>query len=53
MKIQTYDHNVKHMIALTQITNTENFAFIAVLVFLGYRTVKVLFKSRKDNTAKL
>ena len=41
------------MIALTQITNTEVFAFIAVLVFLGYGTVKVLFKSREDNTAKL
>ena len=38
----------KYMIALTQITNTNIFAFIAVLVFklLGR---KVLFINRKDN----
>ena len=36
------------MIASTQITNTEIFAFIAALVFqLLIR--KVLFKNRKDN----
>ena len=36
------------MIALTQITNTEIFAFIAVLVF-KLLTRKSLFISRKDN----
>ena len=37
------------MIVYTQITNTETFAFIAVLVFklLSY---KVLFINRKDNS---
>ena len=36
------------MIALTKITNTEIFAFIAVLVFKLLRG-KVLFINRKDN----
>ena len=36
------------MIALTQITNTEFFAFIAVLVFKLLRR-KNLFIKRKDN----
>ena len=38
----------KYMIALKQITNTEIFAFIAVLVF-KLLTRKVLFTNRKDN----
>ena len=38
----------KYMIALTQITNTEIFAFIAVLVF-KLLSRKVLFVKRKDN----
>ena len=36
------------MIASTQITNTEIFAFIAVLVFKLLNS-KVLFIKRKDN----
>ena len=36
------------MIASTQITNTEIFAFIAVLVF-KLLSRKVLFMNRKDN----
>ena len=36
------------MIASTQITNTETFAFVAVLVF-KLLTRKVLFINRKDN----
>ena len=36
------------MIASTQITNTENFVFIAVLVF-KLLSRKYLFKNRKDN----
>ena len=36
------------MIASTQITNTENFGFIAVLVF-KLLSRKVLFINRKDN----
>ena len=40
--------NNKYMIALTQITNTEIFAFIAVLVF-KLLSRKVLFINRKDN----
>ena len=36
------------MTALTQITNTENFAFTAVLVF-KLLSRKVLFINRKDN----
>ena len=37
------------MIALTQTTNTENFAFIAVLVFMLLNS-KVLFINRNGNT---
>ena len=36
------------MIALTQITNTDIFAFIAVLIF-NLLSRKVLFINRKDN----
>ena len=36
------------MIASTQITNTETFAFIAVLVF-KLLSRKVLFINKKDN----
>ena len=36
------------MIASIEITNTEIFAFIAVLVF-KLLSSKVLFKNRKDN----
>ena len=39
-------YNNKYMIASTQITNTESFAFIAVFKLLSS---KVLFKNRKDN----
>ena len=38
----------KYMIASTQITNTEIFAFIAVIVF-NLLSRKVLFINRKDN----
>ena len=40
--------NNKYMIASTQITNTEIFAFIAVLVFM-LLSRKVLFINRKHN----
>ena len=49
LKVQSCKlYNGKYMIASTQITNTEIFAFIAVLVFklLGR---KVLFINRKDS----
>ena len=49
LKVQScilYDN--KYMIALTQITNMEIFAFIAVLVF-KLLSRKVLFINRKDN----
>ena len=36
------------MIALTQITNTEVFAFIDILVFKLWSR-KVLFRNKKDN----
>ena len=39
-------YNNKYMITSTQITNTEIFAFIAVLVF-QLLSRKVLFKNRK------
>ena len=43
LKIQSCKlHNSKYMIASTQITNTEIFAFIAVLVF-NLMCRKVLF----------
>ena len=41
-------YNNKYMIFSTQITNTEIFAFIAVLLF-KLLTRKVLFINRKDN----
>ena len=41
-------YNNKYMIASAQITNTEIFAFIAVLVFNLLRD-KVLLLNRKDN----
>ena len=41
-------YNNKYMICSTQITNTETFAFIAVLVF-KLLSRKVLFINRKDN----
>ena len=41
-------HNSKYMIASTQITNTEIFTFIAVLVF-NLLCRKVLFINKKDN----
>ena len=41
-------YNNKYMIALTQITNTEVFAFMTVLVF-KLLSCKVLFTNRKDN----
>ena len=40
-------NNNKYMIALTQVTNTEIFTFIAVLVL--NLTHKVSFTNRKDN----
>ena len=40
--------NKKYMIALTQITNIEVFAFIAVLAF-KLLSRKALFLNRKDN----
>ena len=49
LKVQSSKlYNYKYKIASTQITNTEIFAFIAVLVFklLGR---KVLFINREDN----
>ena len=39
---------ITNMIASTQITNTEMFAFIAVVVF-KLLSHKVLFINRKDN----
>ena len=41
-------YNNKYMITSTQITNTEIFAFIAVLVFKLMRC-KALFINKKDN----
>ena len=49
LKVQSCNlYNNKYMIASTQITNTEIFAFIAVLDFKLLRR-KVLFINRKDN----
>ena len=49
LKVQSFkSYNNKYMIASTQITNTEIFAFIAVLDFkLLHR--KVLFINKKDD----
>ena len=41
-------YNYKYMIASTQITNTENFTFIALLAS-NLLSSKVLFINRKDN----
>ena len=49
LKVQSCKlHNNKYMIASIQITNTEIFAFIAVLVF-ELLSCKILFINRKDN----
>ena len=49
LKVQSCkSHNNKFMIASTQVTSTEIFAFIAVLVF-KLLSRKVLFINRKDN----
>ena len=49
LKLQSWKlYNNKYMIASTQITNTEIFAFVAVLVF-KLLSRKVLFINRKDN----
>ena len=49
LKVQSCKlYSSKYMIALTQITNTEIFAFIAVLVF-KILSRKVLFINRKGN----
>ena len=49
LKVQSCKlYNSKYMIASTQITNTEIFAFIAVLVF-KLLSRKVLFINRKGN----
>ena len=49
LKVQSCKlYNDKYMIASTQITNTEIFVFIAVLVF-KVLSRKVLFRNRKDN----
>ena len=41
-------YNNKYMIASTQVTNTEIFAFTAVLVFM-LLSPKILFIIRKDS----
>ena len=49
LKVQSCKlYNDKYMIASTQITNTEIFAFITVLVF-KLLSRNVLFINRKDN----
>ena len=49
LKVQSRKlYNNKYMIALAQITNTEIFAFIAILV-LKLWNPKVLFINRKGN----
>ena len=48
LKVQLSKYNDKFMIASTQETNTEIFAFIAVPVF-NLLSRKVLFTSRKVN----
>ena len=49
LKVRSYkSYNTKYMIASTQITNTEIFAFIVVLVF-KLLSRKVLFINRKGN----
>ena len=41
-------YNNEYMIALTQVTNNETFAFVAALVFKLFSR-KALFINRKDN----
>ena len=49
LKVQSCKlHNNKYMIVSTQITSTEIFAFVALLVF-KLLSRKVLFTNRKDN----
>ena len=49
LKVQSRKlHNSKYIIASTQITNTEIFAFVAVLVFKLFSR-RGLFINRKDN----
>ena len=48
LKVQSCKLYNKYMIASIQITNTEIFAFIAVLVSISLSR-KVLFINRKDN----
>ena len=49
LKVQSCKlYNNKYMFTSAQITNTESFAFIAVLVF-KLLSIKVLFINRKDN----
>ena len=49
LKVQSCKpYNNKYMIALTQLTNTEIFAFTAVQVF-KLLSGKVLFINKKDN----
>ena len=49
LKVQSCrSYNNKYLIALTQITTTEIFAFIAILVF-KLLSREVLFINRKDN----
>ena len=51
LKVQSCKlYNSKYMIASTQITNTEIFAFIVVLVF-KLLSLKVLFINREDNSS--
>ena len=53
LKVQSCkSYSNKCMITLTQIRNTEVFAFIAVLVF-KLLSCKVLFINRKDNRNRL
>ena len=49
LKVQSCKlYSGKYMIASTQTTTTEMFAFIAVLIF-KFESRKVLFINRKDN----
>ena len=49
LKVQLHKlYNNKYVIASTQMTNTEIFAFIAVVVF-KLMSHKVLFINKKDN----
>ena len=49
LKVQSCKlYSDKYMVVLTQITNTELYAFTAVLVFKSL-SGKVLVKKRKDN----